>query len=306
MPDESNLYDVLCYGTISVENVTHLPHLPTPRRDAVALSEHDELGGEAANVAAFLATWGLRILLVGNVIGADRKGDFIREELRRYPAIDTRYVRQQPGVETPFSRVLVTPDGDRSRIAYWYDHTPKVELTAEMMGQARLLSVDAYGHEERDRAAEVARALGKAVIAADAIWPGCPLAGLSDVNVISKVWLQTNFPIVFDYDHSLDLQASGTGVVIITDGPRPVLVVRSDSSAFGVEPYEISQVVDTSGAGDAFKAGIIYGWLQPDWPLELQVQFACAAAGLNCGRHRAKDPPPSLAAIHALIRAHPR
>ena len=207
MSDESDLYDVLCYGTISVENVTRLPFLPTPRRDAPAQSDHDELGGEAANVAVFLATWGLRVLLVGNVIGADRKGDFILEELQRYPSIDTRYVRQQPDVATPFSRILVTPDGDRSRIAYWYDQTPKVELTAEMMRQARLLSVDAYGREERDRAAEVARALGKAVIAADAIWPQYPLASLSDVNVISKVWLQTNFPIVFDYDHSLELQA---------------------------------------------------------------------------------------------------
>jgi sulfofructose kinase len=95
-------------------------------------------------------------------------------------------------------------------------------------------------------------------------------------------------------------------VVIVTDGAKPVLVVRGDSSAFGVEPYEIAHVVDTSGAGDAFKAGIIYGWLQPDWPLELQVQFACGAAGLNCGRDRAVDPPPSLAEVFALIHAQPR
>jgi sugar/nucleoside kinase (ribokinase family) len=306
MPDDSELYDVLCYGTISVENVTHLPYLPTPRRDAPAQSDYDELGGEAAHVAVFLATWGLHVLLVGNVIGTDRKGDFIIEELKRYPSIDTRYLRRQPDVVTPFSRILVTPDGDRSRIAYWYDQTPKVELTAEMMCQARLLSVDAYGQEERDRAAEVARALDKAVIAADAIWPQYPLASLSDVNVISKVWLQTNFPVVFDYDHSLELQAQGTGVVTITDGARPVLVVRRDSSAFGVEPYEIAGIIDTSGAGDVFKAGMIYSWLQPEWPLELKVQFACAAAGLNCGRDRTVDPPPSLAQIFALIGAQPR
>ena len=306
MPDDNDLYDVLCYGTISVENVTHLPYLPTPRRDAPAQFDRDELGGEAANVAVALAAWGLRVLLVGNVIGTDRKGDFVLDVLQRYPTIDIRYIRRQPEVVTPFSRILVTPDGERSRIAYWYDQTPKDELTVDMMRQARLLSVDAYGRTERDRAAEIARSLSKTVISADAIWPQYPLAGLSDVIVISKVWLQANFPAVFDYDHSLELQAHGAGVVTITDGARPVLVVRADGSPFGVEPYEIAGVVDTRGAGDLFKAGLIYGWLQPDWPLELKVKFACGAAGLNCSRDRIKDPPPSLAEIFALIHAQPR
>jgi sugar/nucleoside kinase (ribokinase family) len=175
-----------------------------------------------------------------------------------------------------------------------------------MMQQARLLSVDAYGHDERDRAAQVAQALGKPVISADAIWPQYPLANLSDMVVMSKVWLHTNFPGVFEYDHALELQAQGAGAVIVTDGAQPVLVVRADASAFGVEPYAISKVVDTSSAGDVFKAGLIYGWLHPEWPLEQKTKFACAAAGLNCSRDRAKDPPPSLDEITALMRSQPR
>jgi sugar/nucleoside kinase (ribokinase family) len=93
---------------------------------------------------------------------------------------------------------------------------------------------------------------------------------------------------------------------MITDGDKSVLVVRADGSPFGIEPYKVRLVVDTSGAGNIFKAGIIYGWLQPDWPLEQKVKFACAAAGLNCERDRSKEPPPSLADILALMRAQPR
>src|ERR1700734_182966 len=40
-------------------------------------------------------------------------------------------------------------------------------------------------------------------------------------------------------------------------------------------------VVDTTGAGDIFHAGFIYGLLQ-DWPLERQLDFGCAAAAMNC------------------------
>ena len=67
MADSDDLYDVLCYGTISVENITRLSHLPTPRRDATAQFESDEIGGEALKVAMPLASWGLRVAVVGNL-----------------------------------------------------------------------------------------------------------------------------------------------------------------------------------------------------------------------------------------------
>ncbi len=306
MPAPGPTYDVLCYGTISMDNITRLPYLPNPRRDVQAVAEYDAVGGEATEVAIPLASWGLRVLLMGNVIGTDRKAEFILNELAHFPNIDTQYVQQHANVTTPFTRTFVTPGDGRSRIGYWYDTTPKVELTRDVMQQARLLSVDAYGHNERDRAAQVARYLGCPVISADAFWPQYPLAGLSDVVVISRARLQANFPGVYDYDHALELQNLGAGAVIITDGNRPVLVIRPDGSAFGVEPYDIRDVVDTSAAAHYFKAGLVYAWLQPAWPLEHKVAFACAAAGVSCRRPRPEAQPPSLAEIERLMRSQPR
>ncbi len=306
MPAPGLTYDVLCYGTISMDNVTRLPYLPNPRRDVQAVTEYNAVGGEATEVAIPLASWGLRVLLMGNVIGTDWKAEFILNELARFPNIDTQYVQQHANVLTPFTRTFLTPDDERSRIGYWYDTTPKVELTRDMMQQARLLSVDAYGRDERDRAAQVARYLECPVVSADAYWPQYPLAGLSDVIVISRARLQANFPGVYDYDHALELQNLGAGIVIITDGQRPVLVIRADGSAFGVEPYEIRDVVDTSAAGNFFKAGLIYAWLQPGWPLEHRVSFACAAAGLSCRRPRSDTQPPTLVEIARLMHSQPR
>lgn len=306
MPDALEAFDVLCYGTISVENVIRVPYLPSPKRDVSVIHEYTQLGGEALGVAIPLSAWGLRVLVAGNLIGTDGNGQFIVEQLKRYPGIDTRYIKQHENVATPFSRILVTSDGERGRVSYWYDQPPKVEVTEAMMRQARVLSVDAYGRDERDRAAAVARRLSKLVITADAIWPQYPLASLSDVVIISRGWLQNEFPGVYEYDHALDLQAQGAGVIMITDGARPVLVVRADGAAFGVEPYAVGGVVDASRAGDIFKAGILYSWLQPDWPLELKVKFACAAAGLSCQREGGNTSSPTLEEIAALMHSQPQ
>ena len=71
----------------------------------------------------------------------------------------------------------------------------------------------------------------------------------------------------------------GCRLAAATLGHEGVLAWNSEhfhyAPAYQVEP------VDTPGAGDTFHAGFIYG-LQQGWPLQHQLEFACAAAALNC------------------------
>ena len=63
--------------------------------------------------------------------------------------------------------------------------------------------------------------------------------------------------------------------------------------------------VDTTGAGDTFHAGFIFGLLQ-GWPLQQQLDFACAAAALNCTAVGARGGIHSVEEIEHLVRAGAR
>lgn len=294
-------YDVLCYGTISADNLIYVPFLPTPRRDSQVLEEFRRLGGEAVTVAQVLSHWGMRVAIVGNAIGDDYWGQFILQQLKCCTNIDRSYLVQRSDVRTPICRILVTPDGERSILGYWFDDAPKTQLTEEIMAKARLLSVDVYGKDERNQAARVARQLGRTVVTADAIWPDYSLAGLSDINIISQVFLYRYFPGVYIYDHVLELQEAGAGEIIVTQGEEPVLVVDRVGKPRTVRTFPV-RAQDTTGAGDVFKAAVIYGNLQ-GWDIYTSTRFACAAASLHIGSPRGLGSVPDLDTARRMAEA---
>ena len=72
----------------------------------------------------------------------------------------------------------------------------------------------------------------------------------------------------------------GVGTVLVTMGAEGCAVAQS-RQAFSIRPPKV-QVIDGYGAGAAFSAGVIYGFLN-GWPLERAAQFATAHAGIQCG-----------------------
>jgi sugar/nucleoside kinase (ribokinase family) len=82
-------------------------------------------------------------------------------------------------------------------------------------------------------------------------------------------------------------------------------VLAWDGEQFHHAPAFRVPVVDTTGAGDIFHAGFIYGMLQ-EWPLQRQLDFACAAAALNCTQVGARGGIMPVDVIEELMATGPR
>ncbi len=276
------MIDVFCYGELGVDNIIHVPRVPTPESAAFPSSESYRIGGAAANTAVWLAAWGVRVALAGNVIGRDEYGRALLAWLHRFPTLELRRVRPRRGVETPFCRIMVTPDGERSILVYWFSRTPKIPLTRKLLGGARFLALDLYGGEERLEAARIARLAGVRTVVGDVVSPDHPVLPFSNIVTNSAAYVRECFPGVDVERHTRALQAKSGGILVTTDGSGPVHVLNADGTVFRVRPPAV-EARDATGAGDAFRAGLIFGLLR-GWTLERSVCWATAAGSLKAGQ----------------------
>jgi sugar/nucleoside kinase (ribokinase family) len=180
------------------------------------------------------------------------------------------------------------------------------ELERAWIVNARALHVDGLETGAATLAASWARDAGIPVIAdLDEMYPGVEdLIDSVDYLIVSR-----DFPARLTGERSLEQAlrrmksrygCAVTGATLGQDG-----VLAWDGSHFHFRPAYCVTVEDTTGAGDVFHAGFIYGLLQ-GWPLPRQLDFACAAAALNCTAKGARGGIGPLEEIEKLMATAPR
>ena len=244
--------------------------------------------------------WGLRARYVGK-LGDDDAATLHRAAFEK-AGVETRLLIA-PGCASQQAFILVEDSGERT-VLWQRDHRLAIrpeELAQEWITDARVLLLDGHDTEAAITAAGWARAAGIPVVAdLDELYPGVErLLPLVDHLIVSrdipeqlagKASLRESLPQI-----QQQLGCTVTGATLGEDG-----VLAWDGRDFCYRPAFRVDVVDTTGAGDIFHAGFLYALLQ-DWPLPRTLDFACAAAALNCTAVGARGGIPSLDAIEKLM-----
>jgi ribokinase len=141
-----------------------------------------------------------------------------------------------------------------------------------------LLSVDPFLGDISLEAARLAREYDVPVFSIE-ITEEHPLSEYSQVVILSKGFLQRH-ECGDPEDVAVGLLKAGVQTVFVTKGADGASVYKEDGTSFNQFAYPV-HVEDTTGAGDAFRAGLIYAYLK-GWTLTRSVQFASGAAAMTC------------------------
>ena len=299
----SKQWDVLGVGCNSVDRVYRLP--ASPKADSptakLRISSHAIMcGGQMATAMAACAGLGLKTAYFG-CVGHDHDGRLIRSELEQR-GVDVSHVLTRECANR--FAVITVDETSGERIVLW-DRDERLNLRARdfdpaLIASARILHVDDEDQEAAIAAATVARSAG------------VPCA--SDIDRITDrtkdliaavsipIFAQHVLPVMTgESDVERGLRAMrqwNDGMLCVTLGPSGAILLKDDELV--IEPAFPVKAVDTTGAGDVFRAAFIYALLK-EYPLRKMVRFANAAAAVSCTRAGAMASVPAMREVEQFV-----
>ena len=317
------MFDVAGVGVSAIDLVYVLPAYPEPEGPLSKLQVQSHVvspGGQTATALAGCAALGLRAQFLG-ITGNDAYGALIRDELARR-GVDVSQSTILDGPQ-PYSVILIarglpadlSPEATRAkgeapqgakvgeRIVLWHREPGKIirDKFSRLVPDARVLHVDDVEIDGAIAAARIAREAGRLVT--------------TDIDRVTErtrelIELATH-PILAEHvppkltgESDLPralrrLRDLNAGPIVVTRGEQGAIALEGDeiveSPGFRVEP------IDTTGAGDVFRAGLIAALLD-GLPLTETLRFANAAAAASCRRQGAMLSVPSRGEVDLLLR----
>lgn len=298
--------DVVGIGINATDTIIRLPHFPALDSKVEILAAERKAGGQTASAIVACQRWGLRTRYAGK-IGDDAAGKFQMEEMSR-EGVDAHWITA-PGCMSQSAFILVDQQSGERTVLWKRDiqiALQPADIRREWISGAQVLLVDGHDTAAATQAARWAHEERVLVIGDfDNRYTGVEvLLEYADFAITSK-----DFPERLTGERDLlkslpELKAKFkcrlTGATLGRLG-----VIAWDGVRFHLCPGFRVRTADTTGAGDIFHGAFAYGLVR-GLDLESNLEFSCAAAGLNCEGHGARGAIATLVEIDRLRHRNER
>ena len=253
---------------------------------------HQVSGGSAGNTAAGIAALGGRAGFIGQV-APDQLGAFYRHDLQA-TGVEFITPASEIGVPTARSMILVTPDGHRTMNTFLgaAQHLPRIALDEAQIRDSSILYLEGYLWDPETprhamiRAIEVAREAGRKVaftlsdtFCVDRHRDGFNQlidGGRIDILFANQAEIEA-LAGVAHLDSAVAAIAPKVETLVVTCSEHGALAVRGGART-DVPAEPIIKLVDTTGAGDLFAAGFLFGIARgKNLDQSLRLGAVCAA-----------------------------
>ena len=299
-------FDAVGFGLNAVDHMIVVPEYPAFDSKIRFLEHQLSAGGQTATAMAALQRLGCRTAYAGR-FGADAEGRFGLQSLES-EGVNLEFVEVVDGAANQIAFIIVdAQSGERTiiwdrdqRLSYAADEAP-----VELASRGRVLHLDAHDPPACRAMARAAREAGTIVSAdIDNIYEGLPeLLPLIDILITSSEFPHRLTGISDERTSLVELKARyGCALAGMTLGARGALLYCDgefiESKAFAVP----GGVRDTTGAGDAFRAGFLYGLLRGE-DVGTSARIANAVAALKCRRLGARMALPSATELSEFLKS---
>ena len=278
-------YDVVVLGAAAVDFIARVDRLPGSDEIVFAKEYARYAGGSGANIAAGLVKLGRTVAFLGKM-GDDEAGGWLLKNMND-SGIDTQAMEIVKGGKS--ASCFIALDDQGNRVIYALGGAALLENVDELdlprVSESRLFCIGDATIPVAAAAAEAARNKEIPVF----FIPGGLMITLG-LKELSPIMQNTSVLVVSRNEANLligDCSPSEAGLALREAGPEIVVVtLGADGAIFvgdnGTEkvPAQDTTVVDTTGAGDAFTAGLIHAYLD-DCGWSEALEMGCAVSAMK-------------------------
>lgn len=302
---------VVVLGNINQDFVMRAERMPRPGETILGTDLKFVAGGKGANQAVTAARLGAETTLIGRV-GQDAFGPNLLDNLRR-EGVDTRYIGCDDKVASGSAFIALSPDGQNSILSVGganLEVAPRyVDDAAPVIGQADMCLVQfAVPLASVELFVKVAVERGVPVLMDPTPAMGTLPANWNQATILTPNETEAEYVVGYECpDHATaakaarEIHAQGVKIAIVKRGPDGAIVCDDEGCRL-VAGFKVD-VVDTTGAGDSFAAGLGVA-LAEGLPVNHAIAFANACGALACTQFGAQPSLPRRRDVERFLADH--